>query len=296
MQQSKIKEAVNVFKHKNATRAIFSDIDGTVYQWQLLIDLVLAIAKNYPEKRSIVKPLRAVIVGYKRRETPFRVVIDVLISIIPHVFKGVNKKRVQKFAAARARSVQSKVYVFPKEMLKIAKSLDGTDDPYVLIAITGAPQEVAEPFCAQLGFDVVIGSYYQANRRGTYTGERDIDSGINKGAYIDAIDSLYAIDFERSIAKGDSEHDHDMFDRCGYAYAINPNTTLVHKLRESAKDESWYIVRDGQKSGVQISAVNQDGALYEVCASCAMPPDIASVFPLLPGMLDPENCACSSNV
>lgn len=293
MQESKIEEAVNILQGKDASRAIFSDIDGTVYQWQLLIDLVLSIAKHYPEKRTIIKPLREAIKGYKKRETPFSVVIDVLISIIPYVFKGVNKKRVQQFAAARARNLQSKVYTFPKNMLRIAKSFDGKNDPFVLIAITGAPQEVAEPFCKQLGFDVVIGSYYQANRRGTYTGKRDIDSGINKGLYLDAINSLYRIDFERSIAKGDSENDFAMFERCGYAYAINPNITLVNKLRVSAKDESWYIVRDGQKSGVQINAVNQQGALYEVCASCSMPPDIAAIFPILPGMLEPEYCNCA---
>lgn len=293
MQESKIEEAVQAFHHKQAVRAIFSDIDGTVYQWQLLIDLVLAIAKHYPEKRSTVQPLREAIKGYKKRETPFSVVINVLISIIPHTFKGVNKKRVQQFAAARARSVRSKVYIFPKTFLEIAKKFDHTNDPFVLIAITGAPQEVAEPFCKQLGFDVVIGSYYQANRRGTYTGKRDIDSGINKGLYIDAINSQFQIDFQRSVAKGDSEHDYSMFERCGYAYAINPNTALVDKLRSSAVGKNWFIIRDGQKSGVQINSITANQSLREVCSNCSMPQDMARVFPQLLGMLDPANCTCA---
>ncbi len=293
MQDKQIQAAVKAFQQKHASRAIFSDIDGTVYQWQLLIDLVLAIAKHYPEKRPFVAPLRQAVTNYKKRVAPFSIVISVLIGIIPEVFKGVNKKRVAKFAALRAKSVQSKVYIFPKTLLQIAKSFESTPDPYVLIAITGAPQEVAEPFCRQLGFDVVIGSYYQANRRGSYTGKRDIDSGINKGAYIDAISSLHEIDFPRSIAKGDSEHDHDMFDRCGFAYAVNPNTALLAKLRASAIDKTWYIVRDGQKSGVQINAVNKYGGLAEVCAACSLPPDIAAEFPVLPGMLEPEYCRCA---
>lgn len=292
MREEQIQEAVKALKYKRSARVIFSDIDGTVYQWQLLMDLVLTIAKNYPEKRPIVAPLRQAITNYRNRVSPFSIVISILIGIIPEVFKGVNKKRVVEFAARRAKRVKSKVYIFPKTLLQIAKNLDGTKDPYVLIAITGAPQEVAEPFCLELGFDVVIGSYYMANRRGIYTGKRDIDSGINKGLYIDEIDGRHKLDLQRSIAKGDSEHDHDMFERCGYAYAINPNTALLAKMRASARSESWFIIRDGQKSGVQINAVNSQGGLYELCPACSLPPDIAKNFPILPGMQDPRQCIC----
>jgi len=113
------------------------------------------------------------------------VVINVLIGIIPVVFGGVVKNRIKRFARARARSVGSRVYIFPKTLLEVALELD--EDPWLIVAITGSPQEVADPFCKQLGIHVVIGSFYKTDKSGIYTGDRDIDSGINKGAYMDAI-------------------------------------------------------------------------------------------------------------
>jgi phosphoserine phosphatase len=289
MQKSKIREVARALRARGAKRILFTDIDGTVYQWQLLIVLVLIIAKYYPEKRPIVLPLRKAISGYKNRVLNFSVVINILITIIPDVFRGVDKKRVKRMAAARALRVGSQVYLFPKTLIDVALAI--VDEPWLIVAITGSPQEVADPFCKQLGIHVTIGSHYKSDQNGIYTGVRDIDSGINKGAILDAIADLCPeIEWDACIALGDSENDYSMFERCGFSLAINPNLPLIELIRSN--ENRVIRVSDGQKQGIELEAVNSRGAFAECCVFCALPPDLAEVFPFLPGMLDPANCNC----
>jgi len=289
MQSNKIREVALSLRALKAKKIIFTDIDGTIYQWQLLIDLVLVIAKHYPKKRPVVQPLRDAISSYRKRVLPFSIVINILISIIPEVIRGVDKKRVTRFAVSRARSVGSRVYIFPKTLLDVARSI--TADPWLIVAITGSPQEVADPFCKQLGVHVTIGSFYDSDKKGIYTGERDIDSGINKGAILGAIrDACPEIDWASCIALGDSEHDIGMHDECGYAIAVNPNQVSLEHVRGNCRKIS--VVRDGQKSGVQIFKRSFTGSLNEICVDCALPRDLAEHFPDLPGMLKRQKCDC----
>ncbi|MDF1496552.1 MAG: HAD-IB family phosphatase [Patescibacteria group bacterium] len=289
MQKSKIRDVARALRARKARRIIFTDIDGTVYQWQLLIDLVLVIAKHYPNKRPIVEPLRKAINQYKKRVLSFSIVIKILITIIPDVFKGVNKKMVKKFAATRARNVGSRVYLFPKTLIDVA--LEIVDDPWLIVAITGSPQEVADPFCHQLGIHVAIGSFYKSDKNGLYTGVRDIDSGINKGVYVEAIaEECPEIVWEECIALGDSETDLPMFERCGYAVAINPNEPLLDHIRTAEK--TIRMVRCGQKSGTQIYTRDGYGLFTEHCADCTLPTDVGARFPKLPGMAEKGICIC----
>ncbi len=294
MQKSKISEVARALRARKARRILFTDIDGTLYQWQLLIVLIFAIAKYYPQKRPFVQPLREAIKGYKKRVTPFSIVIKILISIIPEVFKGVDKNRVRRLAEARARSVGSQVYIFPKTLIDVVLAI--TDDPWLVVAITGSPQEVADPFCKQRGIHVAIGSFYKSDKKGIYTGKRDIDSGKNKGAYMAAIDEACPeIIWDKCIAMFDSEHDIPMYERCGYAFAINPNIPLLEHIRATRSSKPVNVVRDGQKSGAQIyRPTPKDGLLCEVCPNCSMPNDVSVFFPDLPGACNRSLCQCAN--
>jgi HAD superfamily phosphoserine phosphatase-like hydrolase len=289
MQQSKILAVAKALKEKNTDLIIFTDIDGTFYKWQLLIDLVNWIAESFPEKSGITAPLRQAINDYHHQLSPFGRVIELLLLAIPEVFAGIPKKRVANIAANHIKATYHRVYAFPKAVYQAAKDSRSTK-PRVLVAVTGAPNEVAEPLCAKYDFDVVIGAHYATNRHGLYTGKRDIDSGINKGKILDAIKAISHINWSEAMALGDSETDIHMFERCGYSYAINPNSHLLEYVRGNNTD--IFMVRSGQKSQTQIFAPDKRGKLLECCAKCSLPADIRAHFPLLPGLLPSCNCLC----
>jgi HAD superfamily phosphoserine phosphatase-like hydrolase len=289
VQQSRIQAVVKALQTKNTDLVIFTDIDGTFYKWQLLIDLVNWIAESFPEKSGITAPLRQAINDYHHQITPFGRVIELLLLAIPEVFAGIPKKRVANIAANHIEATRNRVYAFPKAIYQSSQKPQVTK-PRVLVAITGAPNEVAEPLCAKYGFDVVIGAYYKTDSRGLYTGKRDIDSGINKGKILDAIKAISHINWSEAMALGDSETDIPMFERCGYSYAVNPNSRLVEYVRANKTD--LFMVRCGQKSQTQIFAPDDCGRLIERCFECSMPADISAHFPSLPGLLQPKNCSC----
>ncbi len=274
---------------KNTNLIVFTDIDGTFYKWQLLIDLVNWIAESFPEKSGITAPLRQAINDYHHQVTPFSRVIELLLLAIPEVFAGIAKKRVANIAANHIEATYNRVYAFPKAVYQAAKDSRAAK-PRVLVAITGAPNEVAEPLCAKYGFDVVIGAYYKTDSHGLYTGKRDIDSGIDKGKILDAVKAISNINWSEAMALGDSETDISMFERCGYSYAVNPNSHLLKYIRGNQTD--MFMVRSGQKSQTQVFAPDDNGRLIERCSECCLPADISERFEPLPGMLLRADCSC----
>ncbi len=290
MQQSKITAVAKALQTKNTDLIVFTDIDGTFYKWQLLIDLVNWIAESFPEKSGITAPLRQAINDYHHQIAPFDKVIKLLLLAIPEVFAGIPKKRVVNIATNHIEVTFNRVYAFPRAVYQAAKD-SGVIKPRVLVAVTGAPNEVAEPLCSKYGFDVVIGAHYKTDSRGLYTGKRDIDSGINKGKILDAIKKIARINWSEAMALGDSEADIPMFERCGYSYAVNPNSHLLQYIRSNKSD--LFMVRSGQKSQTQIFAPDNKGRLIERCATCCLPADISERFTSLPGMLLSSNCSCN---
>ncbi|MFZ6015945.1 MAG: HAD family hydrolase [Patescibacteria group bacterium] len=310
MQKSKILAVKKALEAQQTDLVVFTDIDGTFYKWQLLIQLVDWIAQSFPEKSAVVGPLRQAILdyrnqardaedyamhlgGYQRQDYLFPVVMERLIKCIPEVFAGIPKKRVKTIAQIHTDGTYNQVYAFPKILYRVVKSSSGPKKR-VLVAITGAPNEVAEPLCAKYDFDVVIGSYYKTDRDGIYTGKRDIDSGINKGKILDALGAVCDINWSSAIAIGDSETDIPMFERCGYAFAVNPNETLIEYIRKSPK--RIRMVRCGQKSRTQIFAPSKQGLFIERCPDCSFPPDIGPRFPVMRGMSDRSACICKTSI
>jgi len=255
-----------------------SDIDGTVYKWQLLIMLVLGITDAFPKKKSLVKPLKHAIDDYRARRGEFGEVIRLLLLVIPEVFIGVPRSRVKNLAKVIAESEAPQVYTFPKKLYQILKS-----QKRILIAITGAPQEVAEPFCAKLGFDFVIGADYKVNSKGMYTGEYDISSGIAKGLIMDTLANECGLKWDKSIGLGDSEADIPIFDRVGWPIAVNPNTSLIAHIR-SHTEKPIAFVRDGQKSGVQIFLPTEQGYFIETRSIHILPIGVAEKLGEIPGI------------
>lgn len=305
MQKSKILAVKRALEHQQTNLVIFTDIDGTFYKWQLLIELVTWVAKSFPEKSAVIAPMQQAIddyrnqsrdaedytdeKGYQKADYLFNIVIQRLLKCIPEVFVGIPKKRVREIAQIHIDVTQTHVYAFPKVLFRVAKSIHA-DKKRILVAITGAPNEIAEPLCAKYDFDVVIGSVYKTDRKGIYTGKRDIDSGIKKGKILDALDAICEIDWDQAVALGDSETDIDMFKRCGYSLAVNPNEQLIEYIRDAGK--TIHMVRCGQKSRTQIFAPDSAGLFVERCPDCVLPPDMGPRFPVMRGMVDRGICLC----
>lgn len=262
-----------------------SDIDGTVYKWQLLFDLVFGIARSFPEKAPLVEDLSYAVAQYRRRQGDFYVALHELLDILPQVFAGVPQDRIRRKAALIVDRQKSQVYTFPVALLRALRRLS-SQYRGILIAITGAPQDIAELFCAEMGFDIVIGSRYEVDAQGRYTGVRDESSAIDKQVVMDAIERHCPVRWR--IALGDSASDLPLLIRAQYRFAINPARDLQVKM--VTRPELQIVrVMDHAKTGVHFALPDHQGSYRDVSLKDVLPRYLShsGLFPTFP-FLDPE--------
>lgn len=258
--------------------AAFFDIDGTVFQDQWLIRLMFAVADEFEEKRAIVQPTRNALDIYKLRRTyDYSPVVDSAVSAIVPFFSGLPEERIREMARNLVDQMGSMRYLFSSTLLQ-QLSAKPRDERGLIVAITGSPMEIAEPFCASLGFDLVLGVTYDV-QDGRYTGTRDEQCVHHKGTVIDELASFFGLDLAECLAIGDSPSDIPMLDRVGHPFVLNPNGEL---LRYARKNINVVWVNDRQKTGVTLHHADWRGMFVEIGLREALPPYLAD-FPELPG-------------
>lgn len=258
--------------------AAFFDIDGTVFQDQWLIRLMLAVADEFEEKREIVAPIRKALDVYKMRRTyDYRPVIDSAVDSIDPFFDGLPERRIREMALRLVEEIGSMRYLFSSTLLE-RLSAPPPSERGLIVAVTGSPMEIAEPFCRQLGFDLVIGVTYNV-LDGRYTGTRDEQSVHHKGSVIDELAARFGLDLAECLAIGDSPSDIPMLDRVGHPFVLNPNGDL---LRYARKNINVVWVNDRQKTGVTLYHADWRGMFVEIGLRDALPAYLED-FPELPG-------------
>src|SRR6185436_4918946 len=97
-----------------------------------------------------------------------------------------------------------------------------------LIAISGSPQEIVEPFAKNLGFDKVIGRLFAADKQDRYTGtilnEKEIE---NKETILKSLLASNArLTLKGSVGIGDTNLDISFLKLLDHPVAFNPNKEL----------------------------------------------------------------------
>lgn len=212
--------------------AVF-DVDGTLYRSNLLVDLVYQLVRQGSFPSSIIDEFKDAQLNWKleRHRESYVNYIDQLIKTYVKQLKGLSVAEVQTAAKQIDRHSPGLMYVFGRDLIADIK------DTHQLIAISGSPIEVVEPFVKRLGIDVVHATTF-AISEGVYTGEVVHVGTQKKEETLKSIVAKMGLCFSRSVGIGDTDSDIAMLNLVERPIAFNPNKELF----EHALKRKWEII------------------------------------------------------
>jgi len=210
--------------------AVF-DIDGTIFRSSLYIEIVYELARQ----KIIDLPQKTHDEAYSswltRQDKGYDVYRNKMVELMESQLKGM---KVSDFEAAADSVVQAQaehVYVYTRRLIHQLKQ-----ENYFLIALSGSQAQLVERFAKRWGFDEFIGQIYEQTD-GYFTGSAS-KSHKDKDQLIEPLLVKHNLNWQGSIAVGDTEGDITLLEKVSQPIAFNPNRTLYRKAVESG----WEII------------------------------------------------------
>lgn len=234
-------------------RIAFFDIDGTFLRSSLLIELVRGLVRRGTFPKLTLEEIAQYERAWRERRAPYA---EYIRSVVQTFYRRVNGCTVfdVEFVGTRvAEELHHEVYVYTRAQIERLRPT------HMLVAITGSPVVIADPFCRQWGFDIIRASPLVSDG-GIYRGnvplsaQRDLNIADYKREIMDGVlaevnrGRAVPITYEGSVAVGDTESDAPLLERVADPVAFNPNDTL----RRLAHERMWRIV------------VERKDAIYEI--------------------------------
>lgn len=213
--------------------AVF-DIDGTIFRSSLLRELLenLITFGIFPY-RAQEYYIHAYVRWLDRRGS-YRLYQQVLVKTYQHYIKGVNQNMVRDIASHVMNFHRYRIYHYTKNLVQDLKKKG-----FYLIAISGSPQDIVEPFARNLGFDKVYGRLFALDGRSRFTGkvsnQKDISS---KDRILKRALSERELTLKGSVGVGDTDLDIPFLKLVDRPIAFNPN----EKLYRYAKKNNFEII------------------------------------------------------
>lgn len=217
------------------------DIDGTIFRSSLIIEVFNALVARGVYPRTARVPVERAYLQWLNRKGHYN---DYLYCLVDEFYKYLPNKRTLRIDAEIARVVawqRDRVYRYTRDLVQEYKKKG-----YHMVAISGSPHAVVEPFALAMGFQGAIGRTLEV-RNGRYTGRILYQNGIaptiahyDKPALLAdyATEHGFTIDYRNSLAVGDSEGDIEMLSIVGHPIAFNPSMLLARHARA----HGWSIV------------------------------------------------------
>ena len=203
-----------------STKLAIIEIDGTLYRWQLVHEIVFTLKRRGVFTDEAAKSLDDAYTGWLARALPYKSyeskVVHTLIDSLPDIPPRLFDEVAQEVANKSGR----KTYVYTLRLIKQLKQRG-----YLLVALSGSQQEVAELFAGQYGFDDCIGSLYE-RKDGKFTGKLLRDVPGNKDVIIKEYAAKHGYSLKDSVAVGDSGSDVSILKLVDNPIAFNPDSNL----------------------------------------------------------------------
>lgn len=220
--------------------AIF-DVDGTQFK-SACVEKVIdeAIRQKVFDKELFVEAMaRRRLWQANNNEGVYQSYLHHLVGGFVTSIAGVEVGRFRAITAQMVADHQVRLFGYTR---KLAQLLGKT---HHLIAISGSPLPVVEPFLDGLGFDQIFGSTFEVED-GRFTGEA---KSIHKETVLDEVTSD---GHHISVGIGDTVGDLPVLNRAECSIAFNPSATL----RNRAIAEGWFIVTEQKDAVTQLLPVD----------------------------------------
>lgn len=212
--------------------AVF-DIDGTLIRWQLYHAVADALAKEGHIKPETYQAIREARMLWKRRsgESSFKGYERQLILMYEEVLRTLSLEQMEKAVDAVFDEYRDQVYTYTRKLIEKLKAKN-----YFLLAISGSQTEAVAKIADYYGFGDYVGTVYEY-KAGSFTGHKTVGS-LRKDLTLKRLVKKHSLDFEGSLAVGDSASDISMLELVEEAIAFNPEKELF----EHAKDKGWKVI------------------------------------------------------
>jgi HAD superfamily hydrolase (TIGR01490 family) len=152
------------------------------------------------------------------------------------LIRGVPAKTVERMGPEVMAAVLPRV--FPQMLDEVHAHQDAGRPTFI---VSAAGNDVVESLAQVLGMEGGIGTRYEVDAEGNYTGrfEGPFVYGPGKVEAMQAFADRHEIDLEASYAYSDSLSDLPMLRAVGHPVAVNPDPPLA----ELAKQEGWQTLR-----------------------------------------------------
>ncbi|MBI5636189.1 HAD-IB family phosphatase [Candidatus Micrarchaeota archaeon] len=219
------------------TKAAFFDVDGTLTRGFYIIDFPEYLVKKKCFHPPAMKRIRSLLYQYrKNKEKNYGKFATKIVNAIAGGFEGFKERRVRRLGGRYNEEHQEKLFGFSKKLLGLFRK-----EKFILMAISGSPEEVISPFCKKMGIRNFAATSFVA-KNGVYTGEVKQNCAVfeTKSNVLKELVRKHDIDLTQSAGFGDTEQDAAILNQAGIPFAVSPNAELTR----IAKKENWPIIRD----------------------------------------------------
>lgn len=215
------------------TKLAVFDIDGTIFRWTFIAQLLKQLTKREIFTKDIIKQTEKVYFDWKDRKGTWDDYINTVVSVTNKALKGKSEAQIDEVINEIILHKKDNVYVFTRDLIKKLKA-----DNYFLLAISASPEKIVSEFTKLLGFDKYYGTIYEIVN-GRYTGKELNNVILGKDKILnDFLDEHPNLTLKKSVGVGDSGSDIAFLKMVDTAIAFNPDRQLV----EFAKKNKWQIV------------------------------------------------------
>lgn len=235
--------------------AVF-DIDGTLIRWQLYHAIADQLVKLSYVEPGAYNNVQAARMEWKRRSpgASFRTYEIELIKTYEQVLKNITTEQLEVAVQAAFDEYKDQVYTYTRNLIEDLKR-----QGYMLFAISGSHSEIVELIAKHYRFDDFIGTLYERDGQ-KFTGQSIVGSH-DKSSTLKKLIKKHGVNFDDSIAAGDSKSDSAMLELVERPIAFNPDKELF----EIAKTRGWKIVLERKNMVYELES--SDGKYQLVKAS-----------------------------
>ncbi len=214
--------------------AVF-DIDGTIFRSSLLRELLEALITfgifPYRAQEYYVHAY----VRWLDRKGSYHVYQQAVIKAYQRYIKGINQNMIRDTSNHVMNFHRYRLYHHTKNMVRNLKRRG-----FYLVAISGSPQDIVEPFAKNLGFNKVFGRVFAVDKNNRFTGKiyNQKEIGSKDAILKRLLLSDKNLTLEGSIGVGDTDLDIPFLKMLEHPIAFNPNKELYRY----AKKNKWEII------------------------------------------------------
>jgi HAD superfamily hydrolase (TIGR01490 family) len=215
------------------TKLAVFDIDGTIFRWTFIAELMQALTKKGIISKDVIKKTEKVYFDWKDRKGLWDDYIRRVVKVTNNALKGLSEEIVDEVIQEIVLYKKDNLYVFTRDLIKKLKI-----ENYFLLAISASPEKIVSEFTKALDFDEYYGTSYEIIN-GKYTGKELNEIYSVKHEILNKfLKDNPQITLKDSIGVGDSDSDIPFLEMVNNPIAFNPNL----KLAQFAKSKKWRIV------------------------------------------------------